>query len=146
MKADPGTYALIFEFRQTATVEVGRLGPVALQPGYYIYVGSALGPGGVKARVERHWRTEKRAHWHIDFVADQLIPIEAWYVHGPSRDEHRWAAHFSSQSEVSAVQGFGASDCRCGSHFFRLNDLPDRSTFARFLGERVQVASPAGAS
>ena len=140
MKADPGTYALIFELQQTTTVEVGRLGPVDLQPGHYIYVGSALGPGGVKARVERHWRTDKRTHWHIDFVSEHLTPVEAWYVHSPSREEHRWAAHLAAQPEASAVQSFGASDCRCVSHFFRLNNPPDRTSFARLLGERIEVA------
>lgn len=146
MKPESGTYALVYECHEPALAEVGRLGSIALEPGYYVYVGSALGPGGVKARVQRHWRADKRKHWHIDFVAEHLTPVEAWYVHAPLRDEHRWAASLAAQPEMSAVQGFGASDCRCASHFFRLSDSPDRASFARLLGKRVQLARPADLS
>lgn len=143
MKPKSGTYALVFECRKPATIEVGRLGAVELQQGFYIYVGSALGPGGVKARVERHWRSDKRLHWHLDYVTEYLTPVEAWYVNGTSRDEHRWAATLAAQSDISTVQAFGASDCSCGSHFFRSSDSPDRMSFARCIGKRVRVASPA---
>ncbi len=143
MKRDSGTYALVFGCQEPVTAKVGRLGGVELQPGFYIYVGSAHGPGGVKARVERHWRSDKRLHWHIDYVTEYLTPVEAWYVNGTSRDEHRWAANLAAQPGISAVQAFGASDCSCGSHFFRSSDSPDRMSFARHLGKRVQVAIPA---
>ncbi|MFQ5579314.1 MAG: DUF123 domain-containing protein [Nitrospiria bacterium] len=54
MKSEPGTYALILQSRSEARGQVGRLGQINLKPGYYIYVGSAFGPGGVQARVSRH--------------------------------------------------------------------------------------------
>ena len=78
MKPDPGTYALILQCDLNDRVQIGRLGEIELRPGYYIYVGSAFGPGGVKARVERHWRTDKRKHWHIDYLREHVTPVEAW--------------------------------------------------------------------
>ena len=46
MTAQPGTYALVLASQKTGPVRIGRLGTLELQPGVYIYVGSAFGPGG----------------------------------------------------------------------------------------------------
>ena len=54
----PGTYALILRASTAQTIQIGRLGDLVMQPGYYIYVGSAFGPGGLAARVGRHLRQE----------------------------------------------------------------------------------------
>jgi hypothetical protein len=35
-------------------IRVGRLGNLRLQRGYYVYIGSALGPGGVHGRLGHH--------------------------------------------------------------------------------------------
>ena len=140
MNGDPGTYALVFECVRRAEVDVGRLGTIRLEAGYYVYVGSALGPGGVKARVLRHWRPDKRQHWHIDYVGAHLRPHCAWYLHGTRREEHRWAQALISAREIEPVPGFGASDCACRSHFFRMPDLPVADVFARIAGPAVRCA------
>ena len=54
MNAQPGSYALILQADRRRTVRIGRLGQLAVEPGCYVYVGSALGPGGVRARVGHH--------------------------------------------------------------------------------------------
>ena len=54
MNAQPGSYALLLQADQQQTVHIGRLGQFAVQPGCYIYVGSALGPGGVRAQGGHH--------------------------------------------------------------------------------------------
>jgi Uri superfamily endonuclease len=38
MQARPGTYALVLRSPSKASVRVGRLGCIALDPGYYVYV------------------------------------------------------------------------------------------------------------
>jgi Uri superfamily endonuclease len=45
MKAQPGTYALGMRCSSDQQVEVGKLGSLRLQSGFYVYVGSAFGPG-----------------------------------------------------------------------------------------------------
>ena len=50
----PGTYALILSCASNARIQVGRLGTMQLQCGYYVYLGSALGPGGLRARIAHH--------------------------------------------------------------------------------------------
>jgi Uri superfamily endonuclease len=68
LREGAGTYALILRSHSKATTQVGRWGRINLETGYYIYIGSAFGPGGVRARVSRHFRKEKRKHWHIDYL------------------------------------------------------------------------------
>ena len=55
-----GTYALVLRSDVSAATEIGRWGRLTIRPGYYVYVGSALGPGGVRARVSRHCRETKK--------------------------------------------------------------------------------------
>lgn len=47
-----GVYCLIFK-NQTCKIEVGKKGKFSFDSGFHIYVGSALGSGGLK-RVKRH--------------------------------------------------------------------------------------------
>lgn len=68
MRAECGTYLLVLRSHGEATVQVGRWGPLAVRPGVYLYVGSAFGPGGVRARVGRHLRMRKKPHWHLDYL------------------------------------------------------------------------------
>jgi len=63
----PGTYALVLRFSKRLEIIVGKLGVLSVQAGYYVYVGSALGPGGLAARVGRHCRREKALRWHVDY-------------------------------------------------------------------------------
>ena len=56
MRPDPGTYALIISSSSKEIINVGKLGKLKLQKWYYVYVGSALGPGGLKTRIKYHNR------------------------------------------------------------------------------------------
>ena len=49
-----GTYVLIAFVPQTRRSEIGRLGTYDLIPGFYAYVGSSFGSGGLRARVHHH--------------------------------------------------------------------------------------------
>ena len=46
----PGTYVLVLRCSSNRTIRVGCLGSIRLRPGYYLYVGSGFGPGGLRAR------------------------------------------------------------------------------------------------
>ena len=88
MRKEPGTYVLVLHATQGMHVQVGRRGGLKIQPGYYLYVGSAFGPGGVKARVSRHARADKKKHWHIDYLREHMQPVEAWCSYDDRRLEH----------------------------------------------------------
>ncbi len=63
-----GTYVLIAFAGQMTRLEIGRLGTFAIVPGFYAYVGSAFGSGGLRARIGHHLESTAALHWHIDFL------------------------------------------------------------------------------
>jgi Uri superfamily endonuclease len=119
----PGSYLLLLDLDTPARLTVGRLGTFDFPAGRYAYAGSARGPGGLRARVSRHLRNEKRLHWHIDYLAARAPIVEVWYVESGERLECLWPARLSALPGASLpVDGFGSSDCRCRSHLIRLPD------------------------
>jgi len=142
MQSKPGTYALILQSHSNATAQIGRWGVLELEPGYYVYVGSAFGPGGVRARVSRHFRTLKAKHWHVDYLREFVTPVAAWYSHDPVRLEHEWARVLHDMPGVSPVQGFGCSDCACDAHLFRTARVPGFRRFTGLAGGVVEVYKP----
>lgn len=146
MESQKGTYALILKASVHSSVQVGRLGTLFIRPGTYIYVGSALGPGGVAARVRRHFRRSGVQHWHIDYLLPIMQIDAVWYVHGSVSREHVWAELFLhwSDSEVQ-LPGFGASDCRCKSHLFFFETPPTLHAFGEMASCKILVFVPEGA-
>ncbi len=143
MKPKPGTYALILRSHSKAKAQVGRWGRLIIKPGYYIYVGSAFGPGGVQARVSRHCRKPKSKHWHIDYLREHLSPVGAWYSYETRELEHRWAQVFSDMADTSSIKGFGCSDCKCYSHLFTISTKPDLAQFSKNQLSAVSIQSSA---
>ena len=119
----PGTYLLLIRLIRSVSIQPGRLGPVALRPGFYAYVGSAQGPGGLAARLMRHLRADKRPHWHIDALT-AIAPIhQVWLVASTDRLECQWSGLLRALPGVcEPAPGFGATDCRCRTHLYRLPD------------------------
>jgi Uri superfamily endonuclease len=113
----PGTYVLWLRSRRSGQTVIGRLGPLVLQPGIYLYVGSAQGPGGLRARVDRHARAAKRRHWHVDYLRAHTR-LEAVY-YSEEAVEHEWAREIARApgAEIPLAR-FGASDCGCPAHMF----------------------------
>lgn len=132
IKPLPGTYALVLYCRINKKVEVGKLGFISLIPGYYIYVGSAFGPGGLRARVHRHIRESKKKHWHLDYIKGFTQPIEIWYSYEPEIREHQWAEiiKMGSHSQI-LMKGFGSSDCSCTTHLFFTKTRPQAGSFVK---------------
>jgi len=119
--ADPGSYLLVVDCTHSTEIEVGALGPIQFETGYYAYAGSAFGPGGL-SRVDRH-RTIARGdhdvrHWHIDYLlgADgvELSTVELF----PERDVECALAAAVKNEGCRRIESFGASDCDCGSHLW----------------------------
>jgi len=137
MQSRPGTYALILRATGRQTILVGRPGRLAMQPGFYVYVGSALGPGGLKARVGRHLRPVERRHWHIDYLRRETECAAIWNAYGSVRQECAWAAAFSSlKGSTLPLPGFGSSDCRCPAHLYFFDHKPLLQIFRNALTDR----------
>jgi len=120
LPADPGAYVLIIETETPISVMIGSLAATILPPGRYAYAGSARGPGGIRARVRRHLRKDKKLHWHIDQVTAvaEIIDVQTY----PGGDECRLVAELMAKPGAHhPITGFGSSDCRnCASHFIAL--------------------------
>lgn len=130
MHSQPGTYALVLSACHRGRPEIGRLGTFELKPGFYIYVGSAFGPGGLKARIGHHRKRSGRPHWHLDYLGPFVNLIEIWYTCDPVHREHLWARITSNIKGTSVpLDGFGSSDCRCRAHLFFRHTKPSIQTF-----------------
>ena len=116
-----GTYALILELDQETVITVGRLGTFCFPAGYYAYVGSALGSGGLEARLARHRRQDKRIRWHIDYVLAHACIVDVKVDDSGERLECAWARALLSMPGAQVVAPrFGSSDCACPSHLVYL--------------------------
>lgn len=145
-----GIYALILSLPVQQSIIVGRLGTFTFQPGFYIYVGSASGPGGLAGRLKRHCLSPTaanpfRKHWHIDYLRQHAGVEQIWFAQIDRQHEHTWAEAAGQLPGASIpVPGFGSSDCRCLAHLFHFVQLPDAAAFRHRLGQpgsEVRIAS-----
>jgi len=136
-----GTYALLIALDRSKEIVIGRLGRFRFPAGFYLYVGSALGPGGLAGRLVRHLRADKRLHWHVDYMLNtkRTRIAEIWTVGGAARRECHWAHRAMRLPGASiVVPRFGASDCRCTAHLIYTDRLPDWTTFASLTSDQIQ--------
>ena len=120
-----GTYVLVLYLPRCVSLRVGRTGVFAFHKGYYAYIGSAFGPGGLHARLRRHLVKEKRCRWHIDYLRAVAEPKEIWFTTRRSKREHVWANAFETlRKNCVGVSGFGCSDCTCRTHLFFFQSRP----------------------
>lgn len=144
---DTGTYLLLLECDRCTLFRAGKLGTLTAKPGFYLYVGSAFGPGGLRARIAHHARIAQRAHWHVDYLRAVTRPVKAWCRDG-ARLEHRWAqALLQWQHAAAPFRGFGSSDCGCPAHLFYMRERPETTVLGGVLDSRlIELALPAGAA
>ncbi|MFH1382634.1 MAG: GIY-YIG nuclease family protein [Chloroflexota bacterium] len=99
---------------EPATINIGTRQLIHFRRGYYAYVGSAM--GGLEARVRRHFRKDKKRHWHIDYLLERAYLTGAILCETGQRSE--CAIAHALQAQLGSVPGFGVSDCHCPSHLF----------------------------
>ncbi len=142
LRSDAGTYALLLRADDAQTIGVGALGELVVQPGRYVYVGSAFGPGGVQARVHRHARGDGTLHWHVDYLRAVATLVRAWWTHDDTRRECAWAAALRHRPGATVpLEGFGASDCSCRSHLIRMGDGTKRTAIQDALRAEAPIHS-----
>ena len=112
-----GAYLLLLSLPAPVEAQIGRLRQIAFAPGLYGYAGSALGPGGLAARLKRHAAGAGRRHWHIDYLLPHAHLLGALTREDPQRLECLWASWASGRA-LTCIRGFGSSDCACPGHLF----------------------------
>jgi Uri superfamily endonuclease len=127
-----GTYGLLLRLAEAREIEVGRLGRFVFKASYYLYVGSALGPGGLAARLGRHLVGEKSPFWHIDYLRAVAVVTAVCWLESSVRHEHEWATAAQQLPDAMIpVPRFGASDCRCPAHLIYFAQPPALSQFGK---------------
>ncbi|HIH69299.1 GIY-YIG nuclease family protein [Methermicoccus shengliensis] len=118
-----GVYTLIVYLPTRSSIEVGSLGELVLEEGYYTYTGSAWGAGGMK-RVLRHLSVAGRnvRRWHIDYLLPH-VHIAGCVMSYLSKSAECLIARALSE-KMGEVRGFGCSDCSCTSHLHYLQQPP----------------------
>jgi Uri superfamily endonuclease len=113
---DKGVYCLIF--RNPACIAgVGALREVAFPAGFHIYVGSALGSGGLK-RLDRHMQLavsrDRRPKWHVDYILTDSRFSLTYAVYGVTMARLECLLVRALGGE--GVESFGCGDCACSTH------------------------------
>ena len=147
LTAQPGTYALLLKCHQSSQVRIGRLGVLELQRGFYVYVGSAFGPGGLVARIQHHRQVAARPHWHIDYLRPACDLVAVWFTTDSTRCEHSWANAVAQLAGAGvSLPGFGSSDCDCETHLFHFDGMPSVGAFRQRVNTpvRLRVSDEAG--
>jgi len=101
-------------------LKVGALGKIKLSKGTYAYVGSAQ--NGIKMRVARHLKREKRKFWHIDYLLAQKNARVEKVIYKDTLKEEECRMAQTLCKFGSPVRGFGCSDCSCSSHLFKIEE------------------------
>ena len=141
-----GTYVLIAFVPQMKRLEVGRLGSYDIIPGFYAYVGSAFGPGGLRARIQHHLESTAQPHWHIDYLLALAEPVEVWYALAGRKLEQDLAGVLERSSSWRVpIPCFGASDYHRSrtSHLFYAKRRPSLNRFQqevnRAMSEPIEI-------
>ena len=131
---EKGTYIIVTEARRAFACQIGKLGKLSGRKGYYLYVGSALGSGGIRSRVNHHLRISKKPRWHLDYLRPFVTPLNIWYCHSLYRYEHQWASALAAlPNVVIPLAKFGATDCQCIAHLYYFKRAPDIQVFRKAL-------------
>ena len=112
LPADNGTYILIARVSQMKRLVISSLGEFDIIPGFYAYVGSAFGSGGLRARIRHHLESTAEPHWHIDYLLQAATPVEVWLTTADRKLEHRWA------ELLEGAPGFRVAILRFGSSYY----------------------------
>ncbi|MCW8951642.1 MAG: DUF123 domain-containing protein [Rhodospirillales bacterium] len=128
-----GAYALVIELLRPLTLALKGRPETRLDPGRYLYGGSARGPGGIRARVRRHARVGKTLRWHVDILTNTAgVQAVAALTGGNECDVIGRVAKLPGAS--IPVPGFGSSDCTdCAAHLIHLPDDADMDAFLTIL-------------
>ena len=123
-----GIYALIIRIKEKVVINIGKKKKYNFLPGYYIYIGSALGEysNNIENRLKRHFSNNKKLFWHIDYLLNisKIEAKKALYAKTNQKKECELSSKIMNYSNSDLFKDFGNSDCEagCKTHLFYFND------------------------
>jgi Uri superfamily endonuclease len=143
--AVPGTYIVFYYLARPAKrLRIGALGTFDFPAGYFGYVGTAFGGGGVKKRTERHRTRISNDRWNIDYLKRRCKPVALWWTHDRAKVEFQWAEILGSMPGRSfPAPGFGAADNDgAEAHLVRFAKMPSFAVFRRRVEDAMTGHAP----
>ena len=123
--SETGNYVLLLHLPVNETVTIGKLGTFDFPAGWYAYIGSAFGAGGLVGRLKHHLKPAERPHWHIDYFRQVAQVKEVWLSPGTERREQAWVdLMLAIPGAAILADGFGASDSTRDSHLIYFDIRP----------------------
>ena len=138
---------LIASVAQTKRLEGGSLGRQDILPGFYLYVGSAFGAGGLRARIGHHLESTADPHWHIDYLLTAAQPVEVWFTTANTKLERHWADLLQNAPQFHVpIARFGSSDYHRSraSHLFYSKRRPSFQWFQQQIRNEFDEKVRAG--
>jgi len=124
-----GIYTILVSVNQPLRIQVGSLGYKIFPVGIYTYTGSAIGKSiSLRTRVCRHFSSNKKLHWHIDYLlTSKNVEVKGIsYLETSDKKECQVANHIENLLDAKVlIRGFGSSDClyKCTSHLHYFPNL-----------------------
>jgi len=120
-----GNYILFINVEKDITLYTRRR-MFHVSKGLYIYVGSAGGKGGLKARLNRYLYGRRRDFWHIDYLLSspgvRLLMVKCIYNDNPKYYESLISRRLNQVLEF--LPNFGSSDSKGDlSHLFKCKNV-----------------------
>ncbi len=127
----PGYYLLILRVHRKTIIFTRGKRRFSLDPGVYIYIGSAHGPGGLRSRIMRHLRRKKKIFWHIDYLTmNENVDIIGFVTISDILKKNIDLEKLLSrlmQKYLEFIPGFGCSDKKEDrSHLFYCGESPSK--------------------
>lgn len=120
-----GIYILVIELRRNSKIKIGALGKMDFKKGIYVYIGSAQ--NNLEKRISRHLSKNKKIKWHIDYLLNnKFVKIKKIFYKKAGKIEECKTAKRLLKKEKS-ISKFGSSDCKCGSHLFKIKNVKNIS-------------------
>ena len=116
---EKGAYILLLENPREKIIKIGKK-TLTFKKGHYIYCGSAM--NNLQKRVDRHFSSEKKLRWNIDYLSIKIQPIAAWGIISDDKIECWISKELSEIFEE--FDEFGASDCKCKTHLYYSESTP----------------------
>ena len=108
------TYVLVICCKSRFDTDVGSLGSVGFDKGWYGYVGSSRSENF--SRLSRHQDvsdgSNETRHWHVDY----LIGADETEIYGAFTTTDTEECNVAQSVDTGFKKGFGCSDCDCRTH------------------------------
>ena len=132
-----GAYLLLMENIIEQEIDVGKLGKINFQPGFYVYFGSGM--ANLEKRVKHHQLKKKPYHYHIDYITPDLMKIKKFFLIRSSEKMESKIAQSVEKVCDYYIKDFGCSDTKENSHlfYFKENPLRNKKFYSIILDFRI---------